>query len=174
MISIIVGTNRVPSVSAQLATYYEKQLISKGQEALILHLSNLPDDFTATALYHNNGKNEAFNEHLIPLKKSNKFLFIVPEYNGSFPGVLKAFIDGMSYPNDFKYKKCAITGLASGAQGSALAISHLTDIFNYLGMSVLAQKPRLGFINQNFDGEQFTNPLYQTMVEEQIDQFLKF
>ena len=69
-----------------------------------------------------------------------KFVFITPEYNGSFPGVLKAFIDGMRYPGTFEGKKCALVGLSAGNQGAALAMSHLTDIFNYLGMNVLAKQ----------------------------------
>ena len=77
------------------------------------------------------------------IDQCEKFVFITPEYNGSFPGVLKAFIDGMRFPGTFEGKKCALVGISAGTQGGALAMSHLTDIFNYLGMTVLANKPRL-------------------------------
>ena len=40
-------------------------------------------------------------------------------------------------------KKAALVGISSGVQGAGLALSHLTDIFNYCGMHVLAQKPKL-------------------------------
>ena len=74
------------------------------------------------------------------IQSCDKFVFVVPEYNGSFPGVFKAFVDGLKYPASFKDKKCALVGISSGTQGGALALSHLTDIFNYLGMNVLALK----------------------------------
>ena len=39
------------------------------------------------------------------MSQSEKFVFIVPEYNGSFPGVLKTFIDGLAFPDTFEQKK---------------------------------------------------------------------
>ena len=40
--------------------------------------------------------------------KTDKFIFVIPEYNGSFPGVLKVFIDACSFPESFYEKKAAL------------------------------------------------------------------
>lgn len=175
MITVVVGTNRRGAVSAAVGNYYVDLLEDQGAKAQLLNLAELPHDFTETALYGNAGKNVLFNALIERLHQSEKFVFVVPEYNGSFPGVLKAFIDGMSYPSPFKGKKCALLGVSSGAQGGGLAISHLTDIFNYLGMHVLALKPRLAQIEENTD-EQFriTNDFYLQMIKEQADALLLF
>ena len=174
MITIITGTNRISSNSRAVANLYAKLLDERQVENQILDLADLPADFTASALYDNIGTNQAFNELSALIGNSNKFVFIVPEYNGSFPGVLKAFIDGLSYPNTFRNKKAAMVGLSSGVQGSGLAMSHLTDIFNYLGMHVLALKPRLAQIEKNFDGTAITNQLYLELLNQQIEQFIHF
>jgi NAD(P)H-dependent FMN reductase len=174
MITIIAGTNRKNSVSMQVANLYSNLLLQHQLEAQIIDLAELPGDFISTALYENSGKNPAFNIYQDKLKVSDKYVFIIPEYNGSFPGVLKAFIDGTGYPSPFKDKKCALVGISSGVQGGGLALSHMTDIFNYLGMSVLALKPKLARIEKNFDGVQVTDELYNQLLEEQVKLLIKF
>ncbi|MDX5340852.1 MAG: NAD(P)H-dependent oxidoreductase [Cyclobacteriaceae bacterium] len=174
MIKIIVGTNRKNSVSKTIATLYQSILLEKGMESEILELENLPADFVATALYENNGKNPGYNEFHDRVKAGKKFVFIVPEYNGSFPGVLKTFIDGMTYPNTFRNKKCALVGISSGIGGGGIALSHLTDIFHYLGMHVLALKPKLAKIEQNMSDNLLTNRLYIELLHTQADMLLEF
>jgi NAD(P)H-dependent FMN reductase len=174
MITIISGTNRQNSVSAKVAHLYQSLLIQHQVESNIIDLADLPKDFVYTALYDNNGKNPEFNKFLEQIRNSDKYVFIIPEYNGSFPGVLKAFIDGMEYPNSFQNKKCALVGISSGMQGAGLALSHMTDIFNYLGMNVLALKPKLARIESNFDGEEVTDKLYSQLLEEQVKKLLEF
>ncbi|HET8860678.1 NAD(P)H-dependent oxidoreductase [Marivirga sp.] len=174
MITIISGTNRKNSVSAKVAHLYQSLLKKHQEDSNIIDLAELPNDFVFTALYDNNGKNTEFNKYLSQLRASDKYVFIIPEYNGSFPGVLKAFIDGMEYPNSFQNKKCALVGISSGMQGAGLALSHMTDIFNYLGMNVLALKPKLARIEKNFDGQEVTDKLYSQLLEEQVKKLLQF
>ena len=174
MITIIAGTNRKNSVSSRVAALYQNLLAQHHVASNIIDLADLPADFTESALYENSGKNDDFNPFREQIKKSDKFVFIIPEYNGSFPGVLKAFIDGLEYPGSFRNKKCAMVGISSGVQGGGLALSHMTDIFNYLGMHVLALKPKLARIEANFDGEEITDKLYNQLLREQISLLIEF
>ena len=174
MIKIIVGTNRKNSVSKVIAELYQQILKERGAESEILELEHLPKDFIETALYENNGRNEGYNAFHSRVKAGSKFVFIVPEYNGSFPGILKSFIDGMTYPNTFRNKKCALVGLSSGIGGGGIALSHLTDIFHYLGMNVLALKPKLAKIEQNMSDHLLTNRLYVDLLHTQADMLLEF
>ncbi len=173
-IIIICGTNRTDSVSYQIAQLYQRLLNDKGCPNELIDLSDLPNDFAFSALYEQAGKNEDFNHFRELMAKTKKFAFIVPEYNGSFPGVLKTFIDGLKFPHSFKGKKSALVGISSGIQGAGLALSHLTDIFHYCGMEVLSLKPKFSHIEQNFDGEKITNPLYQQLLEEQVEKLMDF
>lgn len=174
MVKIIVGTNRKNSVSKIIAELYQRILAERGAESEILELENLPADFIETALYENNGKNERYNDFHSKVKAGTKFVFVVPEYNGSFPGILKSFIDGMTYPNTFRNKKCALVGISSGIGGGGIALSHLTDIFHYLGMHVLALKPKLAKIEQNMSDHLLTNRLYVDLLQTQADMLLEF
>ena len=174
MITIISSTNRPDSRSRILSEIYASLLRERQVDHTILDLSELPIDFTVTALYDNSGKNEAFNQLANFISSSEKFVFIVSEYNGSFPGVLKAFIDGLAYPNSFRHKKGALVGISSGTQGGLLAMSHLTDVLNYLGMHVLASKVRIPQIEKQLDTTQSLSPFYLTLLNQQIDLFLSF
>lgn len=174
MIKIIVGTNRRASISEKIAVQYLEIFEELGQPSEIISLSDLPEDFVFSALYENNGKNPAFNKVHEQVKEGSKYVFIVPEYNYSFPGILKAFIDGMTYPNSFRHKKCAMVGISSGVGGGSIAMSHLTDVFHYLGMHVLAFKPRLAKIEENMSDNLLTNRLYLDLLREQAALLIAF
>ncbi|SEJ45100.1 NAD(P)H-dependent FMN reductase [Dyadobacter sp. SG02] len=173
-IVIIVGTNRPNSMSRKIADYYQGILHQLGATSIILDLVNLPDDFTVSALYANTGKNESFNNLKSLLEQTDKFVFIVPEYNGSYPGVLKAFIDGLPYPNSFSNKKAALVGLSSNPQGATIALSHLNDVFSYLGMNTLAMRVKLGQIRSHYADNVMSNALYKELLEIQAGQIIHF
>jgi chromate reductase, NAD(P)H dehydrogenase (quinone) len=173
-IVIVCGTNRNESVSLQIAEIYKDLLHSLGQDSELIDLRQLPPDFAFTALYENAGSNPDFNEYREMMARADKFVFIVPEYNGSFPGILKTFIDGLKYPVTFRDKKCALVGLSSGMQGAGLALSHLTDIFHYCGTTVLALKPKFGNIGTNFEEGKIVNKLYRDLLKEQAQKLIMF
>lgn len=174
MITIISGTNRPYSNARVVSNIYARLLEERQVPNQILDLLDLPPDFIFSALYQNAGKNAQYNQLNKLIEGTDKFVFIVPEYNGSFPGVLKAFIDGLSYPRSFKNKKAALVGISTGSQGGALALSHLTDILHYMGMHVLAAKPRLNYISKSLANGQLTNTLYENLLLEQISDFITF
>jgi NAD(P)H-dependent FMN reductase len=80
----------------------------------------------------------------------------------------------MTYPNTFQNKKAALIGISSGVGGGGIALSHLTDIFHYLGMHVLALKPKLAKIEQNMSDNLLTNKLYLELLHTQVDMLLEF
>ena len=171
---LISGTNREDALTRIITGIYADILESLSVQTEIIDLKYLPEDFAFSALYQMAGKNEQFNHFRDLMAESKKFVFIVPEYNGSFPGVLKTFIDGLKFPGTFYNKKCALVGLSSGIQGAGLGLSHLTDIFNYCGMHVLALKPKLARIEDNLSNGEITNELYKDLLETQARQLLEF
>ncbi len=173
-IAILYGTNRTNSLTEQVGKYYVKLLNEKGIKALIIDLKNLPDDFTKTALYENNGKNNKFNKLKKIINESEKIVIITPEYNGSFPGVLKAFIDGLEFPKSLKGKKCALVGVSKGRKGCLLGISHLTDILNHLGTYVLPLKVSINSITKPEIDSVIKNENNKKAINEQIALLIKY
>ena len=175
MITILAGTNRPASRARRVANYYHALLADLGAESQILDLAELPADFTTTALYAQAGTHPEFNRLADQLAAASHWVIVTPEYNGSFPGVLKAFIDGLPYPAAFQGKKAALVGLSSGGQGGLLAMAHLTDVLMYLGTAVLPQRVRLPFISQDLDPELgLRQELSRQLVREQAAALLAF
>jgi NAD(P)H-dependent FMN reductase len=174
MIVIICGTNRPNSTTRKICLYYQQLLNSLHAESVILDLYDLPADFTKSALYHNAGKDPAFNEFRKLVEDNDKFVFVVPEYNYSYPGVLKAFIDGLKYPDSLSNKKAALVGLSSGVQGGSVALSHLADVLSYMGVNLIGLQVKLSRIEANMDGNKITFPVYTQMMETQAKRLIAF
>ena len=174
MLTIISGTNRPDSKTRKVADYYQQVLLQHNQKSVVLDLHDLPPEFLFSAMYHNAGRNEAFNLFRNIIQESEKFVFIVPEYNGSFPGVLKAFIDGLDHRKSFANKKCALVGISAGNMAGALALSHLTDILNYMGMNVLALKIRLPQISSIFIEGKIKDDFLTNLLETQAKTLIEF
>ncbi len=76
------------------------------------------------------------------IRESDGILFITPEYNRSFPGVLKNAIDWGSRPYGMSLwdkKVGAVIGASPGNIGTFGAQHHLRQVLAYLNMHVLAQ-----------------------------------
>jgi NAD(P)H-dependent FMN reductase len=171
--TIISATNRSNSSTFKLAKYYQERLSEKGLEAGLLSLTQLPPNIIETDLY--NKRSEAFMPIQEIVSNTDKFLFIIPEYNGGFPGVLKVFIDACSFPDSFYDKKAALTGLSSGKYGNIRGIDHFTGVCHYMHLQVMPLKIHIGSINKEFDAD---NKLFQKdtlkYTEEQMDKFIAF
>ncbi len=173
-ITIVSGTNNKNSLTAQLADYYAGLLHKRGGSSQVLKLTSLPADFTVTALYENNGQHPEFNQLRTIMEIAQKYVFIIPEYNGSFPGVFKAFIDGLQFPDTFRGKKCAMVSVSQGTQGGVLAMSHLTDIFHYLRMHVYPLKPRISGIQDSQLATILANEQYVQLLEEHAEGIINY
>jgi len=173
MITIISSTSRPGSNTMKVAKYYQKRLQEKGSEAGLLSLTDLPPTLIATDLY---GKRSAEFEPIQQLiTKTDKFIFIIPEYNGSFPGVLKVFIDACDFPESFYEKKAALVGVSSGKYGNIRGIDHFTGVCHYLSLHVMPLKLHIANIKTELDAD--ANLFKEDTVkftDEQIDKFIQF
>jgi len=157
-----------------ITEFYKDKLDAIGICSQIIDLCDLPDNFIVSALYQNSGKDGRFNKIRQEVERAEKYIFVLPEYNNSVPGVFKAFIDGLSYPNALLNKKCALVGISDGVSGNALGLSHITDIFNYLGMHVLPQKVRIPYMKKNFIEGVVTDELINKLILDQIQRLVSF
>lgn len=173
MNTIIVGTNRPDSFSLKVAKFYQKELAKKGLETNLFNLQDLPDNFIAHDLY---GKKSAeFEKIQLMVTQTDKFLFIIPEYNGSYPGVLKAFIDACTFPESFYNKKACLIGISSGRYGNIRGVEHFNGVCAYLHLNVMPLRIHISQIKHelNEKGEFFKEDTLK-FVNEQIDKFINY
>jgi chromate reductase len=173
MITIISGTNRPGSNTLKVAKYYQDVLAKKGETANVLSMSALPDNMIASDLY---GKRSAEFEKIQELVvATTKFIFIIPEYNGSFPGVLKTFIDACSFPDSFYDKKACLVGISSGKYGNIRGIDHFGGVCSYLHLNVLPLRLHIPAIKTELDeNDAFFKEDTLKYTNDQIEKFIAY
>ena len=165
MYTIISGTNRIGSHTEKVAKEYHRILLTKGIEANLFTLKNF------NPLSRNKKFLDAEAHFFIPAKK---FIFIIPEYNGSYPGVLKTMIDNSDIRKSWFFKKALLTGVATGRAGNLRGMDHLADTLNYLKMTVHYNKLPISRIDKVLNENGELNEETVKAVNIQLDEFLEF
>ncbi|MBP1663726.1 MAG: NAD(P)H-dependent oxidoreductase [Bacteroidetes bacterium] len=136
-IAVIVGSLRKESFNRKMAV----ALTENAPEQLsfeFLEIGNLDlysEDLDATPP-------QAWVEFRNKVKSFDGVLFVTPEYNRSFPGVLKNAIDVASRPwgqSVWGGKPAAIVSVTIGGLGAFGASNHLRQVLAFLGMPTMTQ-----------------------------------
>jgi NAD(P)H-dependent FMN reductase len=137
MITVISGTNRSNSRTLQIARHFTALINDSGEDAQLLDLAEIDMTHYVQEMYDPKEMAPALanlqKRFIIDVKK---IVFITPEYNGSFPGVVKLFIDGISineYPKNLGGKHIALIGVSSGKAGNLRGLDHLSAVVNHMG-----------------------------------------
>jgi len=164
MITIISGTNRKGSNTYKIAKEYQRILGKKGIRAGLFSLE-------AVDVMHSNAEFRRIeNEILIP---TSAFIIISPEYNGSFPGVLKMLFDTSRSHEMWFHKKALLTGVATGRAGNLRGMDHLADVLNYLKITVHHNKLPISAVNSIVSPEgKITDDNTLKAINQQLDEFI--
>ncbi len=172
--TIIAGTNRPGSKTKIVARFYEKVFNQYNVKPTFVSLENLSWKFYDPNHYEEAEKvGEIFQIEV--LAPTDKYIFILPEYNGSIPGIFKLFIDACDVKKCFHYKKACMVGLGSGRAGNLRGMDDLTGILNYLKVDVYYNKLPLPLIENELDEEgNMLNEETISLVKEQVTGYIKF
>ncbi|MCX7744574.1 MAG: NAD(P)H-dependent oxidoreductase [Flavobacteriales bacterium] len=174
MITIISGTHRKDNLTITFSNYYLNSIKQKGEEVQLLDLRTLPSGF-----FQDNSIFGTTSEEVDKLLKTyfvsaEKFIFVLPEYNGSFPGIVKMLIDSIE-PSVFKGKKAALVGISSGRAGNLRGMEHFTGILHYLDVHVLPYKlPISRIFTLMDDSKTIVDDETLRVMELQIEKFIRF
>ncbi len=166
MYTIISGTNRAGSNTLKVAKEYQRLLKEKGIEAGLLSLEGL------NLLERDKNFERIENDIITP---TDKFLFIVPEYNGSYPGALKLFFDTGKSHAIWWHKKALITGVSTGRAGNLRGMEHLAGVLNHLKVTVYPDMQPLSVVDKLMDASgKFTDANIVAVINNQLDHFIKW
>lgn len=174
MIEIIAGTNRPASNTLKVAHLVESLYRKSNTPARILSLADLPAEIFSPSSYA--VKPPAFEPFKERVLESDGLHVVVPEYNGSFPGVMKYFIDMLKFPESFEHRCVAFTGLAAGIWGAFRSVEQLQMIFGYRNAYIMPERVWIPRINDqwNEDESDFIDPSISRMLQKQVDLFARF
>ena len=175
MILVISGTNRQGSnslkVARQLAGYI--QGLPNQQDAKVIDLAELPPSLMDPGIYEK--KPPEFEPLAKAVLDSDGIMVVVPEYNGSFPGVLKYFIDLLPFPESFDQRPVSYVGVSAGQWGALRAVEQLQLVFGYRNAYVHPPRTFLPSIHTLLDEDgNFKDESTAARLEKQAHGFVDF
>jgi len=164
MITIISGTNRKNSNTHKIAKEYQRILQEKGIQAGLFSLEGMD------LVHYNDAFRKIEEEVIIP---TTHFIIVSPEYNGSFPGILKMLFDTSRTHEVWYHKKALLTGVASGRAGNLRGMDHLADVLNFVKITVHPNKLPISMVNKIISPEgDIVDEATIKAIDQQLDEFL--
>jgi len=173
MITVISGTNRPNSNTEIFAKYYFQELKKKSKEEVkFLSLCELNETVTPTAMYESDHQHDKIrkiqDEFILP---ADRLVILSPEYNGSFAGILKYFIDAISirkYKETFVGKNVLLVGISTGRAGNLRGLGHLAHILMHVGMHIHPNQMPFSKVGEAIQKGKLTDKSTRKTVREHI------
>jgi NAD(P)H-dependent FMN reductase len=155
-IVIVPGTNRAGSNSRYLARQVQSDYDALGCSTDLLELDLEADFLIANAYQHHTPAIQARVERFL---KADGVVFVIPEYNGSYPGVLKLFVDMLPDKISFNQRPCAFIGVASGQFQALRAVEHFQGVAGYRNAHMFPNRVFIGGVHKVIGPDQRLNDL---------------
>ena len=141
-------------------------------EAELLDLGELPAEAFRPASYAN--KPDGFARFQEAVDRCQGMITVIPEYNGSFPGSLKYFIDLLRFPDSFKGLPCAFVGIAAGMWGGLRAVEQMQMVFQYRQARQFNKRVFIPHINAALGEDDRLTPELTERMQAMLDGFTQF
>jgi NAD(P)H-dependent FMN reductase len=153
-------------VSAAAAQFVYGQLQKRDgitTEVIDIARLNLPVDDAGEAI-----KDPRFSASM---ERSDAVVIVTPEYNHSFPGLLKHVLD--SCLKEYIHKGAGIVGVSAGPYAGARVIESLLPVLRELGLVCIFWDVNFGVAQKAFDpGGQLIDPSYIRRTDQFIDELV--
>ncbi len=171
-IHILSSTDRPGSNALKVATYANEFMKEKANVE-VFSLKDFPYADVVGGKYGEDIESvEKFNDAFLD---ADGFLFVVPEYNGGFPGVLKLFIDYLPFPEAMYKIPVSFIGEAAGSFGALRPVEHLQQILSYRKALIYSERMFIRGVDDNFDAEKgLKSDMLQELLEDQLNGFVTF
>lgn len=176
ILTVLSGTNRPGSYTRKVAGYVESQLkeiLATSDQIKMLDLQNLPSEiFSNTSYREKPASFEPFKEMML---KTDGIITVLPEYNGSFPGVLKYFIDMLPFPESLQRKPAAFVGVADGRFGALRAVEQMQQIWAYRNAYLFQERVFITHASENvLENGCPKDPHVMKLLNSEITGFVEF
>jgi NAD(P)H-dependent FMN reductase len=172
-ILIISGTNRPGSNALKVSHLLQGHYGAADAPVEVFSLEQLPPEIFQGTAYAT--KPPAMQELQQRVLQARGLHVVTPEYNGSFPGVLKMFIDMLKFPESFDRKPVAFVGEAAGLWGGLRSVEQLQMIFGYRNAHVYPDRVFIPGVNQKLDATgRLTDPAIDERLARQAAGFAAF
>ena len=164
---IILGTSRQGRASEHAARFVFEQVSQRpDMETELIDIRNLrlPIDDAGEAI-----KDLKFSA---TVGRSDGLILVVPEYNHSFPGLLKHVLD--TNLKEYIHKAVGVCGVSAGPFGGARMIQNLLPVLRELGLVTIFWDVYFGTAGKLFDPAtgNITDPAYVGRLKKFVDELV--
>jgi NAD(P)H-dependent FMN reductase len=169
---ILPGTNRRGSLSLALAKLLVPVYAELGCAVDLLELALGPEFLEPDAYKNPKPEVKALVDRFLACDGA---LFIVPEYNGSYPGALKLFVDMLPDKVSFDHRPCAYIGLAAGGFQGLRAVEHFQGVAGYRHAHNYPMRVFIGSSTRAFNPDgSLADPKLWERLQNQAKGFVRF
>ena len=169
---IISSTNRLNSYSLKISKIVKNIYQEFNEEGEVFDLRKVP--------FHE-VLSEPYPEVLPPeLKKAcdtianaSSLVIVCPEYNGSFPGIFKFFLDHWHFPKSFEHKPVCFIGIG-GRFGGLRPVEHLENLFTYRKSFVFSHKVFISNVQSLVKEGRLEDEMVLSLLKKQAKNFTCF
>jgi NAD(P)H-dependent FMN reductase len=106
------------------------------------------------------------------VSRADGLILVVPEYNHSFPGLLKHVLD--TNLKEYIHKAVGVCGVSAGPFGGARMIQSLLPVLRELGLVTIFSDIYFGGAGKLFDPTtgRITDPAYARRVQKFVDELV--
>lgn len=172
MITLLSGTNRPGSNTRIITGILEQHYREQGVACQVVDLAALPPEIFLPGSYAE--KPAAFAPFAEAVLGSDGVVIVTPEYNGSFPGVLKYFLDMLPFPESFEHRPVCFVGLAAGMWGALRSVEQLQLILAYRNAHLYPERVFIPGVGKVLQDGQFQDPALLARLQKQATGFVRF
>lgn len=143
-IPVILGTVRQGRMSEAVANFIFEQVKHQGNVT-----TELIDIRTLPLPLMNAGTEAQIPELADTCRRADAFIIVTPEYNHTYPGLLKHVLD-LNY-REYLHKAVGVCGVSAGPFGGVRAIEALLPTFKAFGLSPIVADLNFGNVNSLVD-----------------------
>ena len=164
---VILGTSRQGRASEHAARFVFEEVSKRpDMETELIDIRNLrfPIDDAGEAI-----KDSQFSA---TVGRADGLILVVPEYNHSFPGLLKHVLD--TNLKEYIHKAVGVCGVSAGPFGGARMIQSLLPVLRELGLVTIFSDVYFGTAGKLFDPATggITDPAYSRRVNKFVDELV--
>jgi NAD(P)H-dependent FMN reductase len=141
---LIISQSTDKGLNKKLANYVEDVLIN---------------EHSANCKYRNS---DEFVESDLEM---DRIVFIIPEWNGTYPYLFKQIVDNSGWPSKLSGKKTLLIGTSNGKFGNVMGVNHFEFTLNYVGSSVFGKKVYIPKLTENIGNDEYLGYLKDVIQE---------
>lgn len=163
-ILILAGSVRKDRKSMNVCLHLEEQLSNLGVKVDLMDMTENPLPIFEDAMEEQPELMKNVGKLSKRLENANAMVFVTPEYNGSFSGVLKNTLD--YFWAEFTRKPIGVAAVSSGKMGGINASTQLQHVILSLGAYPVPIKLLVPDVENTFDKD--LNPIKKEFLDHSI------